>query len=232
MDGLEAIDELLGPETDYDTPEGWRINILRRTAVQMVEMEQLQTAVGPAADLHRAIRADSRSSVAEVLAALPETERRELLEAPLAMGLPPLHHPCLEVRRTGSRGLLVADQRACSPKLWFATPWRATRQASPAALCIVACSQRCVQAVEELLDAGAPLEVVAPRHGTPLHVAAVLHSPDVVELLLSRGGPLLCLLSVLSAYSAAVRAEPLHAQHMQPAHGRWPADPALSLPGT
>lgn len=156
MDSLEAIDELLGPETDYDMPEGWRNNIFRRTAVHLAEMEQLETAVGPAADLHRAIRADSRTSVAEVLAAVPGTERSALLAAPLAMGLPPLHHACLEVRRTGSRGLLVADQRGCSHMLCFATPGvRRGKQTLPLSA-LSPCSQRCVHAVEELLDAGAP----------------------------------------------------------------------------
>lgn len=111
MASLEAIDELWGPETDYDTPESWRNNMSRQSAVHMVEMEQLQTAVGPAADLYRAIEADSRTSVAKVLEALPETERKALLAAPLAMGLPPLHLACVDVRRAGSR----AQRLVCSP---------------------------------------------------------------------------------------------------------------------
>lgn len=53
-----------------------------------------------------------------------------------------------------------------------------------------------VQVVDELLDAGAPLQVVVPGHGTALHSAAALLEPDIAELLLSRGGPLLCLLSL------------------------------------
>jgi len=103
MASLEAIDEVWGPETDYGTPESWRNNMSRQSAVRMVEMEQLQTAVGPAADLYRAIEADCRTSVAEILGALPETERRALLAAPLAMGMPPLHLACVDVRGAGSR---------------------------------------------------------------------------------------------------------------------------------
>jgi len=89
-----------------------------------------------------------------------------------------------------------------------------------------------VQAVEELLDAGASLEVAAPGYGTALHVAAALLEPDIVELLLSRGGPLLCLQPVPCPYFAAVHAEPLHAHHTQHSlRMHAPPDPELSLPG-
>ena len=191
MDSLEKIEELyhqlLLHHNTVRIPEGCHRNPASRTGEDAVQAAQLLSAAGPAADLHRAIMAGAQPSVAEVLAALPETERTALLAAPLALGMPPLHLACIIVRHAGCWAMrlacLAALRLLCRGVESVAKPASSRKCYHHSGFCA---------AVDELVDAGAPLEAATPRHGTALHLAAVLYTPAVVELLLRRGEPLLC----------------------------------------